>query len=157
MNKEKNISIQRQADKLKEINQKLVEQNKLIEMQKEQLVVSNENLEIEVDHRTAELSRQNLQLEQFAFMTSHNLRAPVARLLGLTQLFNAKDLADPLNQQLIEMIKTTSKDFDATMRDLSSILEIKRGVNGNFAQVKFNGGIAIVAAAFRRRRGNIRS
>ncbi|HEV8513512.1 MAG TPA: tetratricopeptide repeat protein [Cyclobacteriaceae bacterium] len=137
MIKGKNISIQRQADKLKEINQKLVEQNKLIETQKEQLLVSNENLESEVDHRTAELSRQNLQLEQFAFMTSHNLRAPVARLLGLTQLFNAKDLGDPLNQQLIEMIKTTSKDFDATMRDLSSILEIKRGVNGNFAQVKF--------------------
>jgi signal transduction histidine kinase len=135
MIKGKNISIQRQADKLKEINQKLVEQNKLIETQKEQLLVSNENLENEVDHRTAELSRQNLQLEQFAFMTSHNLRAPVARLLGLTQLFNIKNLSDPINHQLIDMIKTTSKDFDTTMRDLSSILEIKRGVNGNFATV----------------------
>jgi len=136
--KGKNKSIQHQADKLSEINHKLVEQNKLIETQKEQLLLANENLENEVDHRTAELTRQNLQLEQFAFMTSHNLRAPVARLLGLTQLFNTKDIADPLNQQLIEMIKSTSRGFDETMRDLASILEIRRGVNGNFAVINFD-------------------
>ncbi len=136
--KEKNKSIQQQSDKLSEINHKLVEQNKLIETQKEQLLLANENLEGEVDHRTAELTRQNLQLEQFAFMTSHNLRAPVARLLGLTQLFNTKNINDPLNQQLVEMIKTTSRDFDVTMRDLASILEIKRGVNGNFAMINLD-------------------
>ncbi len=133
--KEKNKSIQHQADELKEINQKLTAQNKLIETQKEQLLRSNETLENEVDQRTAELTRQNFQLEQFAFMTSHNLRAPVARLLGLTQLFNIKNIADPLNHQLVEMIKTTSRDFDETMRDLASILEIKKGVNGNFEAV----------------------
>jgi len=136
--KGKNKNIQYQANKLAEINQKLVEQNKLIETQKEQLLLANENLENEVDHRTAELTRQNIQLEQFAFMTSHNLRAPVARLLGLTQLFNTKDMADPLNQQLVEMIKSTSRDFDDTMRDLASILEIKRGVNGNFAVINLD-------------------
>jgi len=133
--KGKNRNIQHQADKLSEINGKLVEQNKLIETQKEQLQRANENLEDEVDHRTAELTRQNFQLEQFAFMTSHNLRAPVARLLGLTQLFNTSNLSDPINQQLVEMIRTTSRDFDGIMRDLASILEIRKGVNGNFAMV----------------------
>jgi signal transduction histidine kinase len=133
--KGKNKNIQHQADKLSEINQKLIEQNKLIENQKEQLLLANENLEDEVEQRTAELTRQNLQLEQFAFMTSHNLRSPVARLLGLTQLFNTKDIADPLNLQLIELIKLTSNHFDVTMRDLASILEIKKGVNGNFASI----------------------
>jgi len=133
--KGKNRNIQHQADKLSEINQKLVEQNKLIETQKEQLLRSNENLEDEVDHRTEELTKQNLQLEQFTFMTSHNLRAPVARLMGLTQLFNTNNISDPINQQLVEMIKTASRDFDVTMRDLSSILEIKKGINGNFAIV----------------------
>ncbi len=136
--KGKNKNIQQQADKLSEINHKLVEQNKLIETQKEQLLLANETLEDEVDQRTVELTKQNLQLEQFAFMTSHNLRAPVARLLGLTELFNTKNSADPLNQQLVEMIKTTSKDFDVTMRGLASILEIKSGVNGNFAIINLD-------------------
>lgn len=130
---EKNISIQHQADKLAEINNRLFDQNKLIEIQKSQLLVANETLEHEVDQRTEELTKQNLQLEQFAFMTSHNLRAPVARLLGLTQLFNHENLSDPLNRQLIDKIRISSQEFDVIMRDLASILEVKNGVSGNFS------------------------
>ena len=46
----------------------------------------NENLEMEVSKRTNELVEYNQQLEQFAFIAAHNLRAPVARILGLGQL-----------------------------------------------------------------------
>jgi signal transduction histidine kinase len=131
----KKIRIQDQANRLTEINNQLLDQNRLIETQKSQLLQANENLEDEVDHRTEELTRQNLQLEQFAYMTSHNLRAPVARLLGLTQLFDHNNLADPLNRLLIEKVRITAQEFDITMSDLASILEVKKGVNGNFSMV----------------------
>ncbi len=118
-----------------EINNQLLDQNKLIEIQKSQLLAVNETLEDEVGQRTEELTQQNLQLEQFAYMTSHNLRAPVARLLGLTQLFDHNNPADPLNVKLIEKIRITAQQFDVTMGDLASILEVKKGVNSNFSLV----------------------
>ena len=65
-------------------------------------------------------------------MTSHNLRSPVARLLGLTQLFDHNNLSDPLNRQLIEKVRITALDFDVTMRDLASIAEVKKGSERNF-------------------------
>ena len=64
-------------------NQKLEEARKIIEKQNEEIKLRNENLEMEVQSRTKELVEYNQQLEQFAFISAHNLRAPVARLLGL--------------------------------------------------------------------------
>ena len=61
----KKMRIQHQANELTEINNKLRDQNELIENQKLQLLVANENLEDEVDQRTDELTKQNQQLEQF--------------------------------------------------------------------------------------------
>ncbi len=138
-----NQEIASQNDELIELNHELnhqgnvlAEQNKLIEAQKVQLVKSNETLEHTVGVRTEELTKQNIQLEQFSYMTSHNLRSPVARLLGLTQLFNKNNLADPFNEQLIDRIRTSAQEFDVTMQDIALILEVRKGLNGNFTMVK---------------------
>lgn len=68
-------------------------------------------------------------------MTAHNLRAPVARLLGLTYLFNQGDLTDPVNPQLIEGVRANALELDTVLKDLASILEVKKGVNAHFSMV----------------------
>ncbi|UII33572.1 hypothetical protein LVD17_07035 [Fulvivirga ulvae] len=45
-------------------------------------------LEEKVKQRTSELTIRNRQLEEYAFINAHQLRAPVARLLGLAHLAN---------------------------------------------------------------------
>jgi len=127
--------VKRLNSTIQEKNEKLIEQNQLIDTQKEELAASNEKLEGEVALRTQALTNQNLQLEQFAYMTSHNLRAPVARLLGLTQLFNSSDQSDPLNKQLIEMVRTSAQEFDIIMSDLTLILDVKNALNENFSDI----------------------
>jgi signal transduction histidine kinase len=139
---ESNEEITSQNEKLNRLNaelesqhNKLTVQNDLIERQNETLLTIKENLEDDVTHRTKELTKQYLQFEQFTFMTAHNLRAPVARLLGLTYLFNHDDLTDPVNPQLIACVRANALELDVVLRDLASILEVKKGLNGNFSML----------------------
>ncbi|HTF91585.1 MAG TPA: ATP-binding protein, partial [Verrucomicrobiae bacterium] len=54
-----------------------------------------ENLEQQVDERTADLKRSNAELEQFAYVASHDLQEPLRKILGFTDL-----LAEKLKNQL---------------------------------------------------------
>ncbi|MBM0743648.1 PAS domain S-box protein, partial [Phormidium sp. CLA17] len=64
----------------------------------------NEKLEIKVQERTAELNqtnadliRSNQELEQFAYVASHDLQEPLRAVTGYTQLL-AKDYEDQLDE-----------------------------------------------------------
>lgn len=122
-------------DKLEEQRDKLAEQNKLIEARNNELKEAKGNLEDTVLERTAELTRQNIQLEQFAYMTAHNLRSPIARLLGLTSIFNTKTPDDPFNLTVIQQIRKSAIDFDEVLKDLALILEVQKGVQQQYSQV----------------------
>jgi signal transduction histidine kinase len=136
-----NEEVTAQNEELTQLNEELEAQrgtlsiqNGLIERQNIELKKIQEGLEQAVILRTHELTRQNLQLEQFAFMTAHNLRGPVARLLGLTDLFNK--LPQPeLGKEIIEKIQFVATEFDTTLNDISTILEVRKGVGAQFALV----------------------
>lgn len=77
------------VSELKSIERELMQSKELrhaqltISKQNEEIVRRNESLELEIKSRTQELLDYNHQLEQFAFISAHNLRSPVARILGL--------------------------------------------------------------------------
>lgn len=83
----------------------------------------------------AELVRQNNQLEQFGYIIAHNLRAPVARILGLTSIVNSPDFNMPADQKVIDRLELTSRELDTVIRDLNSILDIKKGINETLEHV----------------------
>jgi signal transduction histidine kinase len=87
-----------------------------------------------VDSNT-ELIRQNNQLEQFGYIIAHNLRAPVARILGLTNIINSPDFNMPADQKVIERLQLTSKELDTVIHDLNSILDIKKGINNTLERI----------------------
>jgi PAS domain S-box-containing protein len=76
-----------------------------------------------------ELINQNQQLQQFGYITSHNLRAPIANILGLTQIFNTQDLVDPINQIAIENIRKATIKLDDIIKDLNEILVYQKAIN----------------------------
>ncbi len=90
-------------------NEKLMELNEEISGQKETLLFQsdklkrlnkslndlNETLESRIEERTKELNNKNLELEiknqklrEYGFKNAHELRAPLAKLLGFTYLFD---------------------------------------------------------------------
>jgi signal transduction histidine kinase len=138
-----NEELQGQRRELIEINRHLETQNKLIEnqyrelhQQKNEILELNNNLESKVHQRTVELqhtldnlTKQHQDLAQFSYIVSHNLRSPVARLLGLISLFNEQNYDDQANRQIFEHLKKTSHDLDTVIKDLTQIITIRNDLN----------------------------
>ncbi len=116
--------ISMQQDLLKNQNKKLSEAQQLILEQNKKIVARNDSLEEEIKDRTKELVEYNQQLQQFAFIAAHNLRAPAARILGLGKILNhASDQKE--EKVIIEKLITSTAELDTVIKDLNVILEIK--------------------------------
>ncbi len=125
---EKNMSL---VKRLRESNKELIEAGNTIRQQAVTLKQQNEELQKIVDKRTWELKlaneeliKHNSELRQFSNTLSHNLRSPVANLLGLTQLFELeKD--EESRAQLIEHIKSSARAMDMILKDLGKVMDIR--------------------------------
>jgi len=133
-----NEEIMSQRDLLSLQNNKLDEAKELIEEQNKKIKGQNKKLKKKVHKRTNELTEYIQQLEQFTFISSHNLRAPVARILGLGNLLDLKGLtsedATNIHLGLIE----TAREIDRVVKDLNLILEIKRGHGQELTLIDFH-------------------
>jgi signal transduction histidine kinase len=103
----------------------------IIESQNQMLKTYNETLENQVEERTQqlvetnkEITQNNQQLEQYSYMTAHNLRGPVARLLGLTAIFGK--VGDGGDKEIIDKIQKESFSLDTLIKDLNKILQVRK-------------------------------
>lgn len=62
---------------------------------------------------------QNSRLMEIAWMQSHKVRAHVANLLGLGQLFDFEHLTGAENEKIVNNIVATSKKLDGIVREIS--------------------------------------
>jgi D-xylose transport system substrate-binding protein len=114
-----------QRDAIAEQKEKLEEVNTIIALQKDEIQHQNERLEKEVQKRTAELIQYIRQLEQYSFVTAHNLRAPVARIIGLCQLIKMQ-LSDPDEVRVMtDKLIISGQELDLVFRELNAILDIR--------------------------------
>jgi K+-sensing histidine kinase KdpD len=123
----KNQEIKALLEEVKKRNYELVEKTNEIETMNEelnsvneQLSTLNDSLEATVRRRTAELETQNTQLTEYAFINSHVLRAPLARILGLAQLISRE--ANIKDRQLLDALVHSSDELDLIIRKISDIL-----------------------------------
>jgi len=122
-----NEEIMSQRDLLSLQNNKLDDARELIKEQNKKIKGQNKKLKKKVQKRTIELTEYIQQLEQFTFISSHNLRAPVARILGLGNLLDFKGLSSEDTAKIHFGLITTAREIDRVVTDLNLILEIKRG------------------------------
>jgi len=78
---------------------------------------------------TLDLVRQNQDLERFAHIVSHNLRSPVSTILGLCAIIKATALEGKDFELTLDGLEKTAAKLDNVIRDLNSILQIKREVS----------------------------
>ncbi len=74
---------------------------------------------------TEQLQVQNQNLQQFAYIVSHNLRAPIANILGLTTIYNREHPEAELNRHVIDNLAKSAQHLDNTIRDLNDILTVR--------------------------------
>lgn len=102
----------------------------------------NNDLKNKVKERTQELTKTNIelarhnnQLEEYQFITAHNLRGPVARILGLLNIINGNSFQWPRDKDVIDKLAQASVDLDNIVHDLSHVLHVKRVGNSTYEQV----------------------
>jgi PAS domain S-box-containing protein len=66
------------------------------------------------------INEQNIRLKRINWSQSHDLRAPVAQIMGLTDLINYSEPSDPANREIIARIRKASKDLDEVVREISA-------------------------------------
>jgi DNA-binding NtrC family response regulator len=65
-----------------------------------------------------ELKIQHDKLMAIAFLQSHQVRVPIAHILGLFSLFRFDNPADPVNAEVLQMLKATAESFDKLIKDI---------------------------------------
>ncbi len=88
--------------------------------------------ELERHKLISDLMQRNRDLEQFAYIVSHNLRAPVTNILGLTYLVKSDQFNTASLPRVIEGLSDAAKKLDAVIIDLDETLRIRRQVTDKF-------------------------
>lgn len=184
LTRERAVEIEKQKELIEENNKSILEKNQLLaEAQRkvaeanEELKASNSSLEEMVNERTArlrhaneELLQANQELDLFIYRASHDLRGPIASILGLTKI--AK-LEEQRNAQMsyLEMLEKTADnanevlsklllvnivnqaaehieiDFEAIVKSLRRIFDKKFAYGGIEFKVDIKPGLCLVSDA----------
>ncbi len=127
-----NEEIRAHNDQLVMQQQQIRQAQQVIEKQSREIQLKNNELAEEVERQTKdlretnlELMEQNSRLQQFAYIISHNLRAPLARLKGLANIMGHSTSTDE-KDKIFEWMVQSSQDLDNVISDLSTILSIQK-------------------------------
>ncbi|TPE45303.1 PAS domain-containing sensor histidine kinase [Pontibacter mangrovi] len=81
--------------------------------------------EQELSKLARDLYRQNSDLQQFSYIVSHNLRSPVANILGFTNILASIGKDSPVFDASIDKLKESARKLDEVLRDMNTILSIR--------------------------------
>lgn len=102
-------------------------------------ITKRKNIELEREKITTDLLQRNQTLEQFAYIISHNLRAPVANITGLsTILLNTPNLSVSDFARCMQGLALSVKKLDEVIIDLNYILQVRGQVSAQKEKVKFS-------------------
>lgn len=118
---QKSYRINLLMNEINEKNEEVKGMNEELHSLNEELVTLNESLESTVKNRTSELENQNKQLTEYAFINSHLLRAPLSRVLGLSNLIS-REVETPKDAELIKALTRSTEELDRVIRKISEML-----------------------------------
>ncbi|SMD42497.1 PAS domain S-box-containing protein [Aquiflexum balticum DSM 16537] len=106
------------------------------------LLVSQNITEIKISESEREqlirdLKSQNEELQRFAYIISHNLRAPIVNISSLLDLYNSSNPSDIENYEIIENLKISTDILHSTLEDLIEVVSIKKNKLPKIEEVSF--------------------
>lgn len=104
----------------------------------QQNITTAKKLEAEREVLIKDLKSHNEELLRFAYIVSHNLRAPIVNIALLLDLFNEENPADPENEEVIENLKVSTNLLHATLKDLIEVVSIKKQKIPKVELINFN-------------------
>ncbi len=94
--------------------------------------------ELQKEKITEDLLQRNKDLEQFSYMVSHNLRSPVANILGLAELLENESTDESEKEFILEHLTGSVRKLDMVIKDLNYVLQVKNHVNERKDRIVFS-------------------
>ena len=88
-------------------------------------ITDDKKLEVEKEQLIRELTQNNKDLQQFSYITSHNLRAPLSNLTGLLNLIEDIPIENSELKEIINGFNKSTHLLNETINDLVKVIIIK--------------------------------
>jgi signal transduction histidine kinase len=110
-------------DMILEKNKELEEKNNEILTQNEEIIAINDSLAETVNRRTQQLEEKIQKMTAYSYQNSHEVRAPLARILGLIEVIRIEQSAD-MNQinYYLENIRKSANELDNVIKSMNETL-----------------------------------
>lgn len=107
--------------------QKLKTQNNLIIKQKESISSIKDQLEELLAAKTMRMEKQDKNIAMYAYLNSHKVRSPLARILGLVNLSEYEDLKDDEKRKYyFDQLRDNAKELDSILTEVGRVLDDSR-------------------------------
>lgn len=101
-------------------------------------VTEKKKMDEELKNLIKELTNSNLELKQFSYITSHNMRSPLTNLLAILDILDMSKIDDSETLELLNAMKASTNHLNDTLNDLIRILIIKGNTNQTLEKIAFN-------------------
>ncbi len=96
-------------------------------------------VEIEKEKITTDLLERNKDLEQFSYIISHNLRLPIANIIGLVDNLTLNNFQGEEKKDAMSAIHISARKLDDVVMDLNKILDVRTKDNEHKQMLELSG------------------
>jgi len=102
-------------------------------------ITDRKNTELEKEKMSSDMIQRNTDLEQFAYIVSHNLRSPVANILGLSNILQQRENLTELEfTKCLAGISLSVSKLDDVIHDLNLILQSRKTSHEKKEEIDFS-------------------
>lgn len=100
-------------------------------------ITKEKEASIENEKLLTDVLKRNEELEQFSYIVSHNLRAPVANIIGLIGVLQTEEFKNEEIQNMVAGLDTSATKLDSVILDLNHILKVRGSIYDEKETVSF--------------------
>lgn len=111
-----------------------------LEKVESELKILNSELEHRVIERTEELQKVNEELEEFAYITTHDLKAPISNIkghLGILEI-EMEESQDPIVAKTIHWIKDSIEKAEANIQSIIKVAQLREPASKITTDINLN-------------------
>ena len=124
--------VTRYHGELHAVNQQLRDSLNALTETRQEITQKNAQLTL----ANAELARTNLDLDNFVYAASHDLKQPVYNLCGLfDELRRTATFHDPEEAQVLALVAASLRDLSTTINDLAAVVQEERPTGGQTTEL----------------------
>src|SRR5690606_22364159 len=136
---EKNMALSQALEELNRTKGALINLNNELERRVEDRTKEVVAREIEVNVKNQELEKVNVDLDNFIYTASHDLKSPISNLEGLVSILmeELEGVDNPKVHQYLDMMNVSTTKLRNTILDLAEITKVQKNLEENPVLVSF--------------------